>query len=307
MNRLIILVFCCFIHLGFPTDFLRGQPAEKKQDGWVDVLRNDPRLKVAVKFKFDSWPTAEEVLATLQKATGVPLSLAGQTEKGKVSFGNANVSNVPAWIVMQQLAVSQVTDGKWEKTGDGYVFHGKQKDFGGTADRPGSEKAKAAKKAYDEAVAKHAKAQADLAKFHPLSLDPKLRALLSVVEKHPKLADILIRLGACTGLNFTLADNLTQHDPDLGEWTLPNVPAYSIMEIITDKQLDNGHWEKTPDGYRLTGVSKALPAVSTAPPDLGPANRTWLLYTAAGLVLLLLLLSGAYYVRRGFQRKSTKV
>src|SRR5947208_307591 len=128
MKRLIILAFCFFIPLGSPTGLLYCQTAEKETENWIDVLRNDPRLRVSVNFKFALRPTAEEVFDSLRKATGVPLSLAAQTEKGTATFGSTAVFNVPAWKVMQQLAATQVTDGKWEKSGDGYVLHGKAKE-----------------------------------------------------------------------------------------------------------------------------------------------------------------------------------
>ena len=143
-------------------------------------------------------------------------------------------------------------------------------------------------------AAKAAKATADFSKFHPLGLDPKLRARLTVVEKQPKLSDVLARLGTCTGLNFDLADNLTHHDPDLGVVTLPNVAAYSVMELITDKDLDNGRWEKIDGGYRLEGVSRAL----RLPP--GQFGLSWAL-AALGLVLLA---AGAFAMYRGRGKKA---
>src|SRR5262249_20297857 len=243
MKRPSCWVFALLISLTGPTELLRCQPLETKADSWVDMLRNDARLQVAVNFKFASRPTSEQVLESLRKATGVSLSLVGQTDNGRVTLGITTAFNVPAWKLMQQLAVTQVTDGKWEQTGDGYVLHGEPKDFGMAVESPDGGKAIAAKrKGFEEACAEEVKANAAVAKFHPLGLDPKLRARLAVVEKHPKLSDVLARLGACSGLNFDLADNLTYHDPDLGVVTLPNVAAYSVMELITDKDLDNGRW-----------------------------------------------------------------
>src|SRR5207253_2276796 len=101
--------------------------------GWSDVLRKDPRLKAPVNYELPPRPTAEVLLGIVQKATGVPLSLAGQPEKGKLYFGTTHSLNVPAWRIMEILARNQIVDGKWEKAGDGYVLHGKQMDFG---DRP---------------------------------------------------------------------------------------------------------------------------------------------------------------------------
>ena len=58
--------------------------------------------------------------------------------------------NVPAWKVMEQLAATQLTDGKWEKNGDGYVLHGKRRDLEVKLD---PEKANAMKKAFADARA----------------------------------------------------------------------------------------------------------------------------------------------------------
>jgi hypothetical protein len=229
-----------------------SQPLQQKPADWVDVLRSDPRLKVPVTLKFGAMPASEEVLDGLQKATGVPLSWASQTEKGKATFGNAVVSNMPAWKVMEILAAKQVADGRWEKSGDGYTLHGTPLNFG---PRPDSEKAKADKKAYEDQIAKAAKAREDFAKYHPLGIDEKLHARLTVVEMRPKLRDLLGRLSAASGLKFTLGDNVAHHDPDLGSFQLKDTRIYSFMEIIAERGIDNGRWEKIEGGYRLTGIS----------------------------------------------------
>ena len=73
---------------------------------------------------------------TLFAATDARCRAVEQTEKGTATFGSTAVFNVPTWKVMQQLAATQVTDGKWEKIGDGYVLHGKAKEFGMVAESP---------------------------------------------------------------------------------------------------------------------------------------------------------------------------
>lgn len=137
MKRVLIPMFCLSVSLACPTEFLRSQPPEQKPDGWLDLLRNDPRLKAKVSYQFPPRPAAEEVLGSVQRATGVPLSWAGQADKGKLIFGTTQASNVPAWKVMEVLALHQVTGGKWEKAGDGYVLHGEPKYFEFAAKPPG--------------------------------------------------------------------------------------------------------------------------------------------------------------------------
>src|ERR1019366_6973294 len=188
MKDSIVLALCSILFLAGQPSFVCCQAVEKKPDHWLEMLRNDPRLQAKVKFEFTSRPTAAEVLATLQKATGVRLSLAGQDEKGVATFGAMAGSSVPAWRMLEILAVSQVTDGKWVKAGDGYVLHGGPKDFGMAVLSPEAVKEEAAKtKAHEELRAKAKQAAANFAKYHPLGADLKLRVRLTVVEKHPKL------------------------------------------------------------------------------------------------------------------------
>ena len=132
------------------------------------------------------------------------------------------------------------------------------------------------------------------ANLHPLGLDPVLRARFTVVEKKPKLDDMLRRLADATGLTFSLADNLSHHDPNLGEMDLKNVYAYSLMGIIARHDLDNGRWEKTETGYRLEGVSRSL----RSPPSRFP----WA-WAAIG-VAVMLMAAGAFVIFRGRGKKT---
>lgn len=127
---------------------------------------------------------------------------------------------------------------------------------------------------------KAAKDAAVFARLHPLGLDMRLRARLTVVENEAKLDDVLARLRAATGLTLTLADNLTGHNPDLGQLQMTDTFAYSFMEILAERDLENGRWEKTADGYRLEGNSTHF----VAPPPTSTVGW-WL--AAVGLVLLI--------------------
>jgi hypothetical protein len=217
---------------------------------WLDVLRNDPRLKDPIALNFKSKPGSQESLHLVQKATGVKLSLAEEPKEGKIVLGNM-AGKAPAWKVMQQIAATQFTDGRWEKAGDGYVLHGQPKVLLG----PDGEKMQtAAKKMLEKAIAKK---DEHLRKF-PLRGDPRLDAKVSVIGDDPPLAELLERLHGCTQLCFTLADNLENHDPKFGHVKLPNSQACIVMEWMAQKDLDDGRWAKTEDGYRLEGTSRAL-------------------------------------------------
>jgi hypothetical protein len=215
--------------------------------------------------------------STIQKATGVPLAMAAQPEKGKLTFGATHAANVPAWEVMEALAIGQAIDGKWEKVGDGYVLHAKPGKSGLTLTTPEEEKAK---KVIDDAVAKQT---ALFHKFHPLGADSRLHGRFNV-EERPKLADLLGRMSKTSQLKFTLAENLTNHDPNLGVVSQPaSMAVYMVMEFITDKDLDNGQWEKIDGGYILTGTSKMLPPPPAPPPGRFP--WAWAAVVLAGTLI----------------------
>jgi hypothetical protein len=95
-----------------------------------------------------------------------------------------------------------------------------------------------------------------------------------------------------------MAPELAKHVPDLG-YIQPDprgIPAWRLMEHLAKIELDEGRWEATATGYRLSGVSKVPPAreIVTAddkppvePPTTVPgptkqaADYPWLLIGAA--------------------------
>jgi len=259
-------------------------PPPPKEKPKLSPLRDDPALQIEVALTGPGL-TLAQLMAGAQKATGRRLSVDPKLGEHQPVF-QQKLHKGPAWAVMQMMAVKQLTDGRWVKTADGYQL---------TATESKYAKAQAEKKAFEEAQAKGVKAYADFIKFHPLGLDVKLHARLTVVERRPKLADLLGRLSAATGLNFSLADNLTYHDPDLGHIDLKNMGAYSFMEIIAKSDLGDGRWEKTNDGYRLEGVSRALR------PPARPFPWAW----AAVVVAITLLAAGAFVIYRRRGKKAT--
>ena len=186
---------------------------------------------------------------------------------------------------MRRIAQTQLEDGWWEKTEQGYRLVAKSSS---------SAKELADKKAQDKAMATVAKAWSDFAKFHPLGVNERLLARLSVDERRAKLPDMLARLNAVTGLKFTLADNLSHHDPVLGDFQLKNTRAFSIMEFIAKNDIDNGRWEKTEDGYRPEGGSHT-------PLPVRPKTFNWLwlvlalavTFTAVGGIAILIYRRGS--------------
>jgi hypothetical protein len=259
------------------------EQSNTQQDDWVNVLKTDPRLSISLSFKFSQRPPTEYVLGLVKKATGVSLSLARESEMIGATFGPMTFYNVPAWTVLQQIAATQVRDGRWEKSANGYILHGQPSPNGLYVDGADGEKARiAAKEAFHKQLAQTEKAADDFLRMHPLSADPKLRVKLTVIEKDATLPHLMDRLEETTGLSFTLSENLVYHEPGFGHIDVKNGLAFSIMGIIATTDLDNGRWVRTDTGYRLEGASRAL-----RPP---PSPFPWILVTlcvvmlAAGLV-----------------------
>jgi hypothetical protein len=94
--------------------------------------------------------------------------------------------------------------------------------------------------------------------------DPKRQVKLSVAER-PKLQGILESLRESTGLSFTLAEELQDHQRDFGKVQLRNVPAWVVMGLVTESQMRDARWEKSDTGYHLVGKSLAVPKPSTNP------------------------------------------
>lgn len=120
--------------------------------------------------------------------------------------------------------------------------------------------------------------------MHPLAADPRLHVKLRVVETNPPLPILLTRLSTATGLKFTLASELADHDPNYGTVHLNEVEAWSVMEMIVEQHLQDGRWTKTTQGYQLSGTS-------TAPrPQPAPMDTLW---TAGRIATLAFLVSAA--------------
>lgn len=86
-------------------------------------LKTDPRLKVPITKNLKT-PKARELLDTLENATGLKFSANEMVETNEEAFGSLSFRNVPAWVVMQEVAKSNAVKGRWEKTDDGYMLIG---------------------------------------------------------------------------------------------------------------------------------------------------------------------------------------
>jgi prepilin-type N-terminal cleavage/methylation domain-containing protein len=132
-------------------------------------------------------------------------------------------------------------------------------------------------------------------KAHPLGRDVKLHSPVLCADENPTLSTLLDRLREKTGLQFTVAENLIYHEPELADLHRKHELVYTYMEILATRDLDNGRWEKTDGGYRLEGNSRAL-----RPP---PRNYGWVWIAGSALLLCVALAGGgAFFV---FRRRGT--
>jgi hypothetical protein len=200
------------------------------------TLAGDRRLQAQISLVADN-PDFKTILRELEKATGLTLTVAPNLADHQPQLGSVQLPNAPAHMVMRFLAASQLDGGRWQRTDHGYRLVAKA-----------------------SLVQKEKKAQEDeaqeLLKKDPfyLSRDPNLLKIVSISELNPRVRDMLRKLSEATRLQITLADNLAGHQPEYGYLHFPDTAAWVLMELIAKMDVENGRWEKTETGYRLTGT-----------------------------------------------------
>lgn len=161
-------IWCWLFILLAPALAVLSQTPRKELPAWKQVLRDDSRLKAALKFKFTGETNAEEVFGKMTEGCGVNLTLANPAERGQVLFGQVEVFHTPVWKVLELLADTQFENGKWEKEGDGYMLHGKPRKMVESAKPPGI---KNAKPIGDQATSPAPKAKTNSSQ-NPLTTEP---------------------------------------------------------------------------------------------------------------------------------------
>ena len=135
-----------------------------------------------------------------------------------------------------------------------------------------------------------------------LRTDPRLQKSVTVMGQGITLNTIIEKLQEATGLVFALAPNLTHHQPDFGSVQMRTTKAWTVMAMVADTQLDGGHWESMPDGYRLVGKSTA-PQREAAPAEAASTvQRTIGLALAGGSLGMGCLVLWLVWRRRGSSR-----
>lgn len=217
---------------------------EKKPAAWKEgfAAASDPRCQAKVSVS-DPHPELPELLRILEKATGLSFEIDGKLTGHAPAFGFLSMKGAPAWNLMKLIAEQELEQGRWDKTETGYRLTAKA-----------------------SVVKTRPKPVETAAKERPVNLrgDPRLKSLVALADARPKLAVLLDELRGATRLELTLAEQLAGHNPDFGVISTKNpYYAWQLMNLIAEKELRDGRWEKTDTGYRLTGTSLGSP---DAPP-----------------------------------------
>jgi len=142
---------------------------------------------------------------------------------------------------------------------------------------------------------------ADAAGDRPrLQDDPRLRVLVTLDFQRPRLADVLRSLGEAAELRLTAPPDALAAEPAVAGLSLRRVPVWSVMEELARAIYEDGRWEKTDDGYTLTGT-RLVP--HPRPKDDSPPASSWRWLWLAVLVLLVGI-NGWFGVRYFRQRRS---
>jgi hypothetical protein len=100
-----------------------------------------------------------------------------------------------------------------------------------------------------------------------LRLDKRLAVPVDFNLKSPTIAHMLERIQAATGLEIVLSKELEGHAPSMGSFQPgpKGFMAWQLMESLRLRQLENGRWEKTANGYQLLGESTFNPKKDAHP------------------------------------------
>jgi hypothetical protein len=87
-------------------------------------LRRDPRLQTKTTL-FEVDPELTGILQKLNSAAKIAFTVDEALSSHRPSFGSVQLNKVPLWVVMELVAITQIEDGRWERTDDGYRLVGK--------------------------------------------------------------------------------------------------------------------------------------------------------------------------------------
>jgi hypothetical protein len=140
--------------------------------------------------------------------------------------------------------------------------------------------------------------------------DERLQTKLNVDRLNPDIHWLLEQLSQKTGASFTLDDNLQNHAPLLGSFQMGDAPAWMILNILEQQQLDNGRWLKDGNGYVLTGKSAVPNKTDDQPMIAARRPIPWLPISGVAVALIVTGFGVGFVLRRrrakpAAQKKST--
>jgi hypothetical protein len=104
---------------GLPADALAAAPSSAEPDD----LSGDPALRPLLSGQWQDAPL-NRVLQALAERTGLHFEVEPALAEQAPVVGALQLSNVPVWRAMEQLAAHNVVDGRWVRIADGYRLHG---------------------------------------------------------------------------------------------------------------------------------------------------------------------------------------
>jgi hypothetical protein len=111
--RIFLIVFA---FLGVPAVVLLGG---RRDPTFLPNLRQDRALRPRMAFQVNH-PSNAELLALIQKNTGLVMTADAALAEEQTSFGSARFQNISAASLMEQMLGKQATQTYWVKTDDGY-------------------------------------------------------------------------------------------------------------------------------------------------------------------------------------------
>lgn len=110
-----VLGWCAFV---LAEQFPPTTPTDKRVRAG-EAFKTDPALQVKITIQFKS-PKVHEIVERLRVETKLELTLADNINEEKPALATLICHNVPAWMIMENLAKSKIIEGQWERYGNGY-------------------------------------------------------------------------------------------------------------------------------------------------------------------------------------------
>jgi hypothetical protein len=119
---------------------------------------------------------------------------------------------------------------------------------------------------------------------NPLLQDRRLRKTVTIKLVNARVQDLLAPCNTVLDLSLVADANVDSINPVFMSVNWVDVPVWSVMTRLAEAPTIKGHWEKTPEGYRLhSSLAK--------PTDLAKDGSNRVLLTTLSIVAILLVAS----------------